>query len=85
MWVDLLGLEGSIYANAREMTDEEISRFFGDEKWHKTNAKRDYLDIFKKKMKGDTNADFHINKDTNDIYLKTNEKEIWINTGDKLE
>ena len=22
----------------------------------------------------DTNADFHINKDTNDIYLKTNEK-----------
>ena len=36
-------------------------------------------------MKGATNADFHINKDTNDIYLKTNEKEIWINTGDKLE
>ena len=35
-------------------------------------------------MKGDTNADFHINKDTNDIYLKTNKK-IWINTGDKLE
>ena len=36
-------------------------------------------------MKGDTNAHFHIDKDTNDIYLKTNEKEIWINTGDKLE
>ena len=67
------------------MTDEEIARFFGDEKWHKTNAKKDYLDIFEKEMKGDTNADFHINKDTNDIYLKTNEKEIWINTGDKLE
>ena len=47
-WVDVLGLEGSIYANARKMTDKEISRFFGDEKWHKTNAKRDYLDIFQK-------------------------------------
>ena len=67
------------------MTDKEISRFFGDEEWHNTNAKPDYLDIFQKKMKGDINADFHINKDTNDIYLKTNEKKIWINTGDKLE
>ena len=36
-------------------------------------------------MKGDTNADFHINKDTNDIYLKTNKKDIWINTEDKFE
>jgi|GEM_PF-5015769 len=25
-------------------------------------------------MKGDTNADFYINNDTNDIYLKTNKK-----------
>ena len=39
-WVDVLGLEGSIYANARKMTDEEIARFFGDEKWHDTNAKK---------------------------------------------
>ena len=39
-WVDLLGLEGSIYANARKMTDEEIARFFGDEKWHKTKGKQ---------------------------------------------
>ena len=84
-WVDLLGLEGSTYANARKMTDEEIARFFGDEKWHDTKAKKKYLKIFEKEMKGDTNADFHINNDTNDIYLKTNEKEIWINTGDKLE
>ena len=84
-WVDVLGLEGSIYANTREMTDEEIARFFGDEKWHKTKAKQKYLKIFEKEMKGDTNADFHINKDTNDIYLKTNKKDIWINTGDKLE
>ena len=36
-------------------------------------------------MKGDTNADFYINNDTNDIYLKTNKKDIQINTGDKLE
>ena len=43
-------LGGSIYANARKMTNKEISRFFGDEEWHDTN-----------------------------------EKEIWINTGDKLE
>ena len=49
-WVDVLGLEGSTYANARKMTDEEITRFFGDEKWHDTNKKN-----------------------------------IWINTGDKLE
>ena len=84
-WVDVLGLEGSIYANAREMTDEEIARFFGDEKWHDTNAKPDYLDIFQKEMKGNTNADFYKNNDTNDIYLKTNKKNIWINTGDKFE
>ena len=56
------------------MTDKEIARFFGDEKWHKTKTKKNYLKIFEKEMKGDTNADFHINKDTNDIYLKTNEK-----------
>lgn len=36
-------------------------------------------------MKGDINADFHINKDANDIYLKTNRKKISINTGNKLE
>ena len=65
--------------------DRKYAHFFGDEEWHDTNAKSDYLGNFKKEMKGDTNADFHINKDTNDIYLKTNEKEIWINTGDKLE
>ena len=59
------------------MTDKEIGRFFCDEEWHDTNAKRDYLDIFQKEMKGDTNADFHINKDTNDIYLKTNRKKIY--------
>ena len=51
-----------------------IGRFFGDEEWHDTNAEKDYLKKFEKEMKGDTNADFHINKDTNDIYLKTNEK-----------
>ena len=73
-WLDLLGLGGSIYANTRKMTDKEIAHFFGDEEWHDTNAKSDYLGNFKKKMKGDTNADFHINKDTNDIYLKTNKK-----------
>ena len=84
-WVDVLGLEGSIYANARKMTDKEIERFFGDEEWHKNGAKSDYLGKFEKKMKGDTNADLYINKDTNDIYLKTNRKEIWIDTGDKLE
>ena len=67
------------------MTDEEIARFFDDEEWHDTNAKKDYLGIFKKEMKGDTNADFYINNDTNDIYLRTNRKKIWINTGDKLE
>ena len=48
-WVDVLGLEGSTYANAREMTDKEISRFFGDEKWHDTSAKRDYLKKLRKK------------------------------------
>ena len=62
-----------------------IARFFEDEEWHDTNAKKDYLKKFEKKMKGDTNADFHIDKDTNDIYLKTNKKDIWINTGDKFE
>ena len=84
-WVDLLGLEGSTYANARKMTDKEIGLFFDDEKWHKTSAKRDYLSFFKKEMKGDDNADFYINNDTNDIYLRTNRKKIWINTGNKLE
>ena len=27
-------------------------------------------------MKGDINADFYINNDTNDIYLRTNRKNI---------
>jgi len=38
--VDLLGLEGTIYTNARKMTDKEIGRFFGDEEWHDTNKKK---------------------------------------------
>ena len=41
--VDVLGLEGSIYANTRKMTDKEIARFFGDEKWHDTNAKKIWI------------------------------------------
>ena len=40
VWVDVLELEGSIYANTRKMTDKEIARFFDDEEWHKTKAKK---------------------------------------------
>jgi len=50
-----------------------------------TKGREKTAKTIQKEMKGDTNADFHINKDTNDIYLKTNKKDIWINTGDKLE
>ena len=73
--------------NPKEEVAKNIHRlkWLPKEKWHDTNAKKNYLGIFKKEMKGDTNADFHIDKDTNDIYLKTNQKKIWINTGDKLE
>ena len=62
--------------NPKEEVAKNIHRlkWLPKEKWHDTNAKPDYLRNFKKEMKGDTNADFYINNDTNDIYLRTNKK-----------
>ena len=43
--------------------------------WHKTSAKSKFLSKFKKELKGDTNADFYIDKSTKEVFLKSNKSE----------
>jgi len=52
--------------------------------WHKGPAKKKYLARFRKQLKGDTNADFYVDKDTREVFLKTNKNGYWIKTGDHL-
>ena len=71
--------------DAKKMTPDEIGEFLGKGKnWHKTNAKSSFLAKYKKQLKGDTNADFWFDKNTNDVYLKSNKSGNWIKTGLKF-
>lgn len=76
----------NIAKNAKKMSIEEIGKFLkAGIDWHKGSAKKDFLKMFKKELKGDTNADFYIDKSTKDVYLKSNKSGNWINTGQKLD
>ncbi|MEN9638925.1 MAG: hypothetical protein RLZZ262_793 [Bacteroidota bacterium] len=79
-------LLSNIAKNARRMSLDEIGDFLKAGKdWHKTNAKTQFLNQFKKELKGDTNADFYIDKVTKEVFLKSNKSGNWINTGQRLE
>ena len=74
----------SNFSNSRKMTDNEIGEFFGDKNWHKGNYKKSLMKDFQKELKGSTNFDFYIDKSVNQVYIKGNKSEIWINTGEVL-
>lgn len=87
---DLLGLAGKsgaqIGKNAVKMSNEQIGKFLNAGKnWHKTSAKEKFLNFFKKELKGDTNADFYIDKKTKEVFLKSNHSGNWIKTGEFFE
>jgi hypothetical protein len=72
--------------NAKKMSPDDIGDFLKVEKdWHKGSAKKDFLKQFKKELKGDTIADFYIDKTTKEVFLKSNKSGNWINTGTKFE
>jgi hypothetical protein len=73
---------GKVGSNAKKMSSNEIGEFLGEgENWHQTSAKRDFLSKFKKQLRGDTNADFYIDKGTGQVLLYSNKSKIWIETG----
>ena len=75
----------TIAKNAKKMLPDDIGVFLkAGEDWHKGSAKKDFLKQFKKELKGDTNADFYFDKDTRDVFLKSNKSGNWINTGQKF-
>ena len=74
-----------IGTNAKKMNENDLANFFGNKDWHKSSAKRDYLKRFFKQLKGDTNADFYIDKISNEVLLKSNKSANWIKTGDFIK
>jgi len=78
--VDFFGL--SCGKNAKKMTVDEIGEFLGSSNWHKNGAKTKFLKRFKKLMRGDSNADFYVDKLSREVLLLTNRKKIWVPTGD---
>jgi RHS repeat-associated protein len=68
--------------NGRKLSVDEIGDFLGaGANWHKTAAKKKFLNKFKKRLKGDTNADFYLDKSTKEIWLKSNKSSNWVPTG----
>jgi RHS repeat-associated protein len=75
-----------IAKNVKKMLPDDIGLFLkAGEDWHKGSAKKDFLKQFKKDLKGDTNADFYFDKDTRDVFLRSNKSGNWINTGQKFD
>ncbi len=53
------------------MNDEEVKDFFDEgENWHKTKAKDRFVKDFRKKLKGDKNPDFYLEKETKEVILR---------------
>ena len=78
-------VKGKVGNNFRKMTPDEIGKFLGAGKnWHKTNVKGDYVRQFEKGLRGDKNADFYIDKATNEVVLKGNQNHVYVRTGDKF-
>eukprot|EP01132_Coremiostelium_polycephalum_P001037 gene1037-1315_t len=64
---------GNIGRIAQKMSPDEIGDFLeGGNNWHKTSIKADFLKHFRKELKGNTNADFYIDRYTKEILLKGN-------------
>jgi RHS repeat-associated protein len=76
----------TIAKNAKKMSLDDFGKFLGAGKdWHSGKAKKQFLQQFKRQLKGDTNADFYIDENTKEVFLKSNKSGHWINTGKKFE
>ena len=77
---------GNKFSNARKMTPKEINQFFGDKEWHDKNInKKSMINKFRKELKGSTNADMYIDRETKQIFLKGNKSNAWVDTGEVLQ
>jgi RHS repeat-associated protein len=81
-----LHLAAKLATNAKKMSPDQIGEFLKAEKdWHKGSAKKEFLAKFRKELKGDTNADFYFDKNSKEVFLKSNKSGTWVNTGVKLD
>jgi|GEM_PF-2915746 len=72
--------------DAKKMSEDQIGEFLGaGENWHKTTAKKSFVKEFSQQLKGDTNADFYLDKKTKQVFLRSNKSNIWVNTGLKFD
>ena len=69
----------SIGKNSKKMTLSDIEKLLG-KNWHQNGAKKRFINKFSKLLKGDTNADFYIDKATKQVLLKSNKSENWVET-----
>lgn len=55
----------------KKMSLDDIRDFLNPGKdWHKGKAKTKFLEKFKKELKGDTNVDFYLDKNTKKVFFK---------------
>lgn len=73
-------LFSSIGKNSKKMTLVQLEKLLG-KNWHQNSTKGNFMKRFRKELKGDTNADFYIDKTTNEVLLKSNKSKNWIPTG----
>ena len=80
-WIDALGLQKS-YSNTRKMTEKELDEYFG-KGWHRdSKGKKKLIAKYRKELKGSTNVDIHIEKDTREIILVGNKSNARVATGE---
>ncbi|MNK04936.1 hypothetical protein D3C87_228090 [compost metagenome] len=73
-----------IAKNCKKMSESQITQLLG-EGWHKNGAKTKIVKKFGRDLKGSTNADFFIEKNTGEILLQGNQSKAWVQTGLFLE
>jgi uncharacterized protein RhaS with RHS repeats len=71
---------GGLGKNAKKMSTDEIESLLG-KNWHQNGGKTKFLNQFKKLLKGDINADFYVDKVSQEVFLKSNKSGNWIPTG----
>ncbi|MDR1544787.1 MAG: hypothetical protein LBS50_10370 [Prevotellaceae bacterium] len=83
----LSGTEASKAAkNTNKMLDKDLNKVLG-EGWHEkgSTAKKKYLKTYEKELRGNTNADFYMDKNNGDIFLKSNQSNNWVKTKDNIK
>ena len=70
-----------------KMLTKDIDKVLG-KGWHDSGstAKKEYLKTYQKELRGNTNADFYVDKNNGDIFLKGNQpnNQVWVKTKDNI-